>query len=397
MLHKYAFSNFQSFRDRTEVSWQPDRKVPNEAWTAPSAAGGERLSTIMAVIGANASGKTGLLKALIFMNWFMGDSFRDSQQSMVRLFPHAASEGAPSEFEKEFDFEGQLWRYELRATLSRVLHEALYVKKQRMGYVFIRTWNDAEKTYEVKQQNLGFSPSEAVKVRPNASLISTAAQYGVPLAQKIAQEAVRMNCNINEMGKALADRSVLQLSAQHFLDNPVQREQMVDLLSKWDLGLRNVLIKKIDGTLTDGSPSSVLVPYGVHKMRNGDGFEVPFTFESSGTQGAFVLLANLLSALAKGGLAVIDELENDLHPHMLEPILDLFANKDTNPHGAQLLFTCHAVQVLNMLHKSQVTLVEKDEHNESRAWRLGDMQGVRNDDNLYGKYMAGAYGATPYL
>ena len=166
-----------------------------------------------------------------------------------------------------------------------------------------------------------------------------------------------MNCNINEMGKALADRSVLHLSAQHFLDNPVQREQMVDLLSKWDLGLRNVLIKKIDGTLTDGSPSSVLVPYGVHKMRNGDGFEVPFTFESSGTQGAFVLLANLLSALAKGGLAVIDELENDLHPHMLEPILDLFANKDTNPHGAQLLFTCHAVQVLNMLHKSQVTLV----------------------------------------
>ena len=397
MLHKYAFSNFQSFRDRTEVSWQPDRKVPNEAWTAPSAAGGERLSTIMAVIGANASGKTGLLKALVFMNWFVGESFHDSQQGMLRLFPHAASINTPSEFEMEFDFEGQLWRYELRATVSRVLHEALYVKKQRMGYVFIRTWNDAEKTYEVKQQNLGFLPSEAVKVRPNASLISTAAQYGVPLAQKIAHEAVRMNCNINEMGKASADRSVLQLSAQHFLDNPAQREQMVDLLSKWDLGLRNVLIKKIDGTLPDGSPSSVLVPYGLHKMRSGDDFELPFPFESSGTQGAFTLLACLLSALAHGGLAVIDELENDLHPHMLEPILDLFANKDTNPHGAQLLFTCHAVQVLNMLHKSQVTLVEKDEHNESRAWRLGDMQGVRNDDNLYGKYMAGAYGATPYL
>lgn len=36
------------------------------------------------------------------------------------------------------------------------------------------------------------------------------------------------------------------------------------------------------------------------------------------------------------------------HPHMLEPILDPFANPATNPHHAQLLFTCHAIEVLNL-------------------------------------------------
>ena len=119
--------------------------------------------------------------------------------------------------------------------------------------------------------------------------------------------------------------------------------------------------------------------------------------ESNGTQSALVLLSKLLPALAGGGLAVIDEFENDLHPLMLEPLMELFASPSTNPHAAQLLFTCHAVEVLNLVHKSQVMLVEKDENNQSTAWRLDSVSGVRNDDNLYAKYMAGAYGAVPQL
>ncbi|RZL07294.1 MAG: ATP-binding protein, partial [Rubrivivax sp.] len=61
MLHRYAFSNFQSFRDRTEVSWLLDRKVPAAVWSH-AASTGERVSRVMAVIGPNASGKTTLLK-----------------------------------------------------------------------------------------------------------------------------------------------------------------------------------------------------------------------------------------------------------------------------------------------------------------------------------------------
>jgi predicted ATPase len=82
---------------------------------------------------------------------------------------------------------------------------------------------------------------------------------------------------------------------------------------------------------------------------------------------------------------------------MLEPILDLFANPATNPYGAQLIFTTHAIEVLNLLEKSQVMLVEKDEDCISAAYRLDTVDGIRNDDNFYAKYMAGAYGAVPDL
>lgn len=78
-----------------------------------------------------------------------------------------------------------------------------------------------------------------------------------------------------------------------------------------------------------------------------------FCPEVRGTQATFVLLARLLDALERGGLEVIDESENDLHPHMLEPTLDLFVNPPTNPHRAKLLFKCHAMEALNLVHKSQ--------------------------------------------
>ena len=55
------------------------------------------------------------------------------------------------------------------------------------------------------------------------------------------------------------------------------------------------------------------------------------------------------------------------------------------------------MEVLNILHKSQVMLVEKNEYNESTAWRLDSVEGIRSDDNFYAKYMAGAYGAVPQL
>lgn len=394
MLHKYAFSNFQSFRERTEVSWVLDGRVPDGVWSAP-AKSGERVSTVMAVIGANASGKTALLKPILFVDWFITQSFATAPTENLPLAPHAATPTEPSEFEVEVDFEGRIWRYVLRCTPQRVLHEALYVKHERMRYVFVREWDERQESYSVKQQDFGLAPAEARKTRQNASLISTAAQYGVPLAQRLVEGGAVTN--INAFGRIANDAGQMVKAATFFAKDETQRRSLIRLLSSWDLGLSDLQIREISAPTVDGKEEKLLVPYGIHRSAGDGVFALPFGLESSGTQGAFVLLSRLLPVLASGGLAVIDEFENDLHPHMLEPILDLFANPATNPHGAQLLFTCHALEVLNILHKSQVMLVEKDADNESSAWRLDSVEGIRHDDNFYAKYMAGAYGAVPQL
>jgi AAA15 family ATPase/GTPase len=350
----------------------------------------------MSVVGANASGKTALLKPLLFLDWFVSQSFATDAQALIPVQPHMSASDAPSEFEVEVDFEGRLWRYTLRCTRERVLHESLYTKHDRMRYVFVRDWNEDEQAYSVKQKDFGLLPAEAKKVRPNASLIATAAQYGVPLAQRIAGSS-GVRSNMHQYGRRQSDAGQLVVAAAHFVESDSQRSQLVSMLRRWDLGLKDVDFRQIENVMPDGTKQSFWVPFGIHSTESSVSFELPFMLESNGTQSLFVLLSRLLPALEGGGVAVIDELENDLHPHMLEPILELFASSKTNPHGAQLLFTCHAVEVLNLLHKAQVMLVEKDEHNQSSAWRLDSVSGVRNDDNLYAKYMAGAYGAVPQL
>jgi len=394
MLHRYAFTNFQSFRERAEVSWLLDRKIPEAVWSRTAGAG-ERLSSVMAVIGPNASGKTALLKPILFLDWFMRHSFAADPAQALPYQPHAAAATEPSEFEVEADVDGRLMRYSLRCTPERVLHEALYARHERMRYVFVREWNAATQGYDIKQQDFGFAPTEARKVRPNASLVATAAQYGVPLALRLTTS--RVTSNIHQLGRIVNDARQLTAAANHFAANEAQRQQLVRLLSAWDLGLSDVQLRELESVLPDGTKEKRWLPFGVHRLVNGANFELPFPMESSGTQGALMLLHRLLPVLQSGGLAVVDEFESDLHPHMLEPILDLFASPTTNPHGGQLLFTCHAMEVLNLLHKSQVMLVEKDADNESSAWRLDRVEGIRSDDNFYAKYMAGAYGAVPQL
>lgn len=394
MLHRYEFSNFQSFRDRVEVDLTLTKKTTLTDWMA-NVSTGERISKVMAVIGPNGGGKTTLIKPVAFVGWFISQSFQQlAHDAPIPVTPHALAGDQPSEFACEISFDGKIWRYVLKCTQARVIHEALYQKRERFGYVFIRDWDAETETYSVKQQDFGLAPQIAKKIRQNASMISEAAQYGVPLAVRMVSSYIVSNVDLS--GRMPMDSSQLFPAAEHYAKNPSQEQLMAQLLSRWDFGLTGVSISEIQTPTPEGQTVSIWVPFGSHGSEQ-SAFTLPFMLESSGTQSAFILLSRLLHALEIGGLAVIDEFENDLHPHMLEPILELFANKTTNSRNAQLLFTCHAVEVLNLLHKSQVMLVQKNQHCESEACRLDQISGIRSDDNLYGKYMAGAYGAVPEL
>ena len=390
MLHRYGFSNFQSFRDRVDVDLTLTHKVALTDWMADLAGG--RVSKVLAVIGPNGGGKTALLKPMAFLGWFVSQSFAQTADARIPVIPHFASKTDPTEFECLLDFDGSHWRYVLRCTEEKVLHEALYQKGERFRYVFVRDWDPQTDSYRVKQQDFGLAAQEARKVRRNVSLIAWAAQFDVPLARRMA--APYVVTNINVLGRVPMGEAAVLEAAQHFLLRPEQRGWMSALLSAWDLGLADVDLREMSAGNAQDPAQKIWVPYGRHRS-GATLFELPFAFESSGTQAAFVLLARVLEALAMGGLAVIDELENDLHPHMVEPILGLFANPQTNRLGAQILFTCHSPEVLTLLNKAQVMVVEKNEECESLAIRLDKVAGIRSDDNLYAKYMAGAYGGVP--
>ena len=196
MLYKYRFKNFFSFADETEVSFLLNRKAPTSDLVFESPRG-VRLSKVQAAIGPNASGKTNALKPLAFLRWFVTHSFTGSKpEDEILIQPHFFSDETDSEFEIEFENEGQHYRYSLIINPELVVHESLHLKTSKFfSLVFRRSWSESDSRYDVHQQKFGFAAREARKVRPNASLIATAAQYNVPYARELVSY-------FNQIGRA---------------------------------------------------------------------------------------------------------------------------------------------------------------------------------------------------
>ena len=397
MIYNYRFKNVLSFAEETKVSFVLNRNAPeiDSVFTSPR---GVRLSKLMAVQGANGAGKTNVLKVLSFLGRFVAHSFLHDYSSsfgssLMEVCAHIFSEDKDCEMRIEFEHEGEHYKYLLVASKGKVLRESLSHKTDgSFNYIFRRELTESG-GYSIRQKGFGFAPKEAKRVRTDASLISTAAQYNVPYAVKLADYFGRIRANISFIGKD-SESGYLFKSASFFYEYPELRGKMVKFMRQIDLGLTDVTIEPpIGKETTTGKPIGAF-PLGVHR-RGRRKHELSFLDESSGTRTTFLLLHKILPVLEHGGVVVIDELDAGLHPDMVMALLRLFTDTESNPHHAQIIFTSYLPDVMSVLQKEQILLVEKDPDGCSTAWRLSDIAGIRRDENYYGKYRAGAYGAIP--
>lgn len=400
MLVSLKFSNFYSFFEEAELSMlvsQKPRKTNFDVYLSnhPDL----RINKVTTVVGPNGSGKTQFLKTFGFLNWFISDSFmRNEPRSPLPYDAHEYHKEKTSKFEFEFIIGKEHYRYNLEITTKEVIHESLHVKTSRQySYIFIRDKNENGQGYSFKQKKFGLNKKIAEKTRANASIISTAYAHDVELASSLVEYVSHYAYNMNFMGRDIFSHQKLLSSAKFFYDNPNYHSYLKDLICKLDFGISSIDLSEIESVAEseDSMQEKVYLPVGEHSSSKGT-FSLPFFDESSGTQSAYVLFRKIIPILHGGGVAVLDELDNALHPHMLEKIIDLFRNEDTNPFNAQLIFSCHTPEALNLLSKHQVYIVEKHDL-ESEAYRLDEVQGLRWDDNLYAKYLAGALGGIPDL
>uniref|UniRef100_UPI0040475FB5 AAA family ATPase n=1 Tax=Aliarcobacter sp. TaxID=2321116 RepID=UPI0040475FB5 len=396
MIKNISFSNFYSFYEETFVSFEVSQKPSKSLYDVNLE--NNRLNKVVSVIGANGSGKTGLIRPFAFIGWFISNSYIELKpDDLIPYHPHSFYKDDNTTFSINFILAGIEYKYNLTLNKSQVLHESLYEKTSKLfSYIFIRERNSIEDEFEYKQKNFDFQAKIANKMKDNASIISAAFMNDSEDAKKFIDffgKSFVFNVTLN--GRENYSEQGLIDSAKYFKQNSKSLEQMIKIICELDLGLNSVELDEVEIKTPEGQLEKVYLPIGVHGEKDKQ-FKLPFFEESSGTKSLFVLLRRLLPVLQSGGLAIIDEIDNDLHPHMLPVILELFKFEHTNPKNAQIIFTCHTPEVLNILKKHQVYLVEKtDLHSE--AWRLDEMSGIRVDDNLYAKYYAGALGATPNI
>jgi AAA15 family ATPase/GTPase len=121
--------------------------------------------------------------------------------------------------------------------------------------------------------------------------------------------------------------------------------------------------------------------------------------ESAGTQTWFALIGPTLNALRNGRILIFDEIDASLHPRLSARLLELFQDPETNPHGAQLIFTTHDTSLLNHLNRDEVWLTEKDDGGATTLTALAEFGSdkVRRSLNLEKAYLQGRFGAVPEL
>ena len=123
---------------------------------------------------------------------------------------------------------------------------------------------------------------------------------------------------------------------------------------------------------------------------------MPLDTESDGTRKLMSLAPAIESALESGGVLLVDELERELHPALVNYIVAKFQNKQSNQKGAQLIFTTHNTELLNLelLRKDQLYFVDKQSDGVSELYSISDV-GTRPTENVRKGYLLGKYGAVP--
>lgn len=395
MLLEFSFANFLSFKDKVTFSMVAtslkDRKADSADTTF--SAGGEVpvvLSRACAVFGANASGKSNLIKAMYFFKWFTMNSSKEIQAGEkipVNSFALSTSSVTePSLFEIVILIGDDTYRYGFEASMEEVHREWLYVKAGKKRSKELELFYREKNKYELHPRfTIGRELTEKNMVRDNALLLSLAGQFNEPYSGAVM--------------KWLADTTIITGNSENevwamalkAMENPVTRKKMVDFSRYADLGIDDI-------TLSD---SGVLTS---HTQYDEDGKEtaaVTFSMtdnESEGTVKYFSLAYPILNSLENGKRLIVDEFGAKLHTLLLERIISLFNTQSGNSRNAQLLVTLHDTNVLssNLLRRDQIWFTQKNGRGESSLYPLSDYR-VRSDASYEKDYLLGKYGATPII
>lgn len=395
MIHSFTCENFYSFKDKMTVEFSVGDSAPQRAGYAKGAEG-TRVSLLEAVIGSNASGKTNALKVLPFMGWLIFGAYADDpdRQLPIRPFGHIYKDDTlPTSISATFSIEERLFTYDFILTRERIISEKLIEtsktnERTTKKLLFSRAWQEEKEEYKLKDRVFGLTLD---KLRKNSSVVATAFRDKNALATLIAQywrDSIATNVVEKGYNYLRIPRDHLTNHAiEFFFNNPEMRERVESILRRYDLGFGSFKREEVQER----------VFFSISHSFDSGSLDLPLEYESSGTKQIILILRYVLRALDTGGMAVIDELDANLHPELVEEIISMFRSTDLNPKSAQILFSSHTPTILANLDKYQITLVEKDDCGRSEIWRLDSMKGVRTDDNYYAKYIAGAYGAVPKI
>ncbi|MER5974728.1 ATP-binding protein [Streptomyces sp. NPDC002055] len=419
MLVRFRVTNHASLREEQELTLVADDRHDERAeQEVPRSR--HRVVPVAAIYGQNASGKSNVIDALVWMRTAVLASFqRWDPSGGVPRRPFALRSGAslpPSGYEVEFVLDGVRYAFGFTVDDDRVLEEWLYAYPEGKPRRLYERRGDEPVSFG--RGLTGRRKVIADLLRPNSLYLSVAAAQGHDLLRTI-YAWFRNDLTV-----------ATDSDFQHRLDHTVSlclaerergdRAPLMDLLRFADLGVGGLEIREPGEEVVDeqervlaalrevlGDRVKVEAPLGDRvrvEHRTADGtFTLRLGEESSGTRTWIGLLGPVVTALIRGAVLCVDELDARLHPHLTDALVGMFQSPETNRRGAQLIFSTHESSLLGRnsrteLFRDQLWFTEKDyDTGATRLFPLTEFSVRDSIENLEKRYLGGRYGAVPHF
>lgn len=432
MIIDFTISNFRSIKDEQTLSLYAE--TPGnyllENIVYPS---GDKVGALKSagLYGANASGKSNLLLAFrALQEIIVGSGALKEGDEIPWYEPYLLSEqskSSPTRFEIEFfapstdlkqDDENSLeerqvdhvrYRYSIEFTGHNIAKEKLvFYPSGQEASVFDRDIDDTWQT--IRFGSLYKGGKKRLAFFSNNAYISKAGD-SADAPQLIRTVYNYFRKNLHQIGINLDNQN------PYWYDEPKLVEKVTALLSFVDTGISNIRIQEIpeyfnmpelpNGVTGEIKKRNIRIiknfknkPFFAHVNETGENEYFEETKESTGTRKFFGLAPIFIEVLSNGGVLIMDELDNSMHPFMAELIIKLFNDSRVNKGNAQLIFSSHNINLMSpeLLRRDQIWLTEKYE-GASRFFSLDDFdkKKVKPQSPFNQWYVEGRFGGIPAI
>lgn len=418
MLLDFTVGNYRSFYEKKTFSMHAQKLSEGAKENVFSTKSYDILKTL-AVYGANSSGKSNLVKALQTMKLcvLISVKLNPNEALLYEPFLLLKDNTAPTLFEVSFLQDDYCYRYGFSYIQTEIVDEWLFRKttvRSKEQTLFIRTKEGIAFEDKMFPEGTGLES----KVNDNRLFLSLCAQLGGEVSNKVISW---FESDFNVVS-GLNNQEYRGFSKSLFHQKKEASREAMNLFKKLKLGFGEISTHEEEITIPNDAPKELMALLtkvagqkkieieSVHNLYNKKGAScgsVRFSFdekESSGTRKLFDMSGPIFDTLEKGAVLVIDELDAKMHPLISQEIIRLFNNPEKNPQNAQLIFTTHDTHLLStkMLRRDQVWFTEKNDAEQTDLYCLIDIvlpDGTkpRNDASYEKNYIAGRYGAIPYI
>jgi len=417
MIIEIKFKNVLSFKDWTILDFRVDKKEQKKfnEWGSINI-GREKLTKVVSLYGANASGKTNLIKVFKILKEIVLSDRKDRDQK-IEIYPFMLDDKTkktPSEFEILFYSNNIKYLYKLKVDVDQIYYESLeYYPGRKPLMIFERkTENGVSKVIFNNFLKIDEIIKKEIEAKCIKNITVFKAYKQTNVSNEIIENALIFFNNIDRINffsffelldiDLPVEFTYFVNSVFYYMLADISKDELLSFLKNADFNISDFIFDEKNVPIGNKTEKVKVIKSFIHKIKDESGNieykELPFELQSQGTGKIIIFLSLLLKNIKQNNKVIlIDEIENSIHPLLLKHFIKKLLEMNNN---FQIIFTTHYDSLLewdDIIRKDFVWFTSKKEDGSSELYPLTDFKGLNRITSLKKAYDYGNFGAIPNI